>query len=173
VGVTVRAITSADVSIIASMHTQSWRDAYRGILADAYLDGPIDAERLATWTDRLHRADSHAFGAIAERGDECVGFVYAYPGHHSDWGTLIDNLHVLPAARRTGLGRLLLHTVAEATAGRLHLWVFEANQRARAFYARLGGQEMEHALKPAPDGGTYPEWRVSWDGDALRALRRR
>ena len=39
--ITFRPATLADSQRIASLHTVSWRDAYRGILPDAYLEGPI------------------------------------------------------------------------------------------------------------------------------------
>lgn len=173
VGVTLRAITDADAPLIASLHARSWRSAYRGILADAYLDGAIDADRLATWTARLADRKTEAVGVVAERDGDGVGFVYAYPDHDAVWGMLVDNLHVLPEARGTGLGRRLMQAVAATAIDRLHLWVFEANHDARAFYARIGGREVEHVHKPAPDGGLHPEWRVAWHGDALNALRQR
>ncbi|MCU0635934.1 MAG: GNAT family N-acetyltransferase, partial [Gemmatimonadaceae bacterium] len=95
------------------------------------------------------------------------GFVYAYPDVDPVHGTLIDNLHVLPAARGLGLGRSLLQGVVRAlathaTSPALHLHVFDANVPARAFYARMGGVEVERFVKPSPDGHEYPEWLVAW-----------
>ena len=34
---------------IAALQTESWRSAYRGILPESYLDGPILEERQTHW----------------------------------------------------------------------------------------------------------------------------
>jgi GNAT superfamily N-acetyltransferase len=162
-----RPITPADATVIASLHTASWRAAYRGILSDAYLDGPIDGDRHATWQTRLHATTSRAFGYVALVAGTPQGFVYAFPDADRTHGTLIDNLHVLPAARGAGLGRRLLEAIAAAVPTHalspgLHLHVFEANHAARAFYRRMGGREVECVAKPQPDGQTHAEWLVTW-----------
>jgi len=49
----------------------------------------------------------------------------------------IDQLHVLPAHQRRGIGTALLNR-AKAAAPALRLWTFQRNHAARAFYARHG-----------------------------------
>lgn len=174
VDVTLRAVTSRDSATLAALHTTSWQSAYRGILRDAYLDGPVIHERQATWQARLTAEAAPGVGWIAQHEAMPIGFVYAYLSHDATWGTLIDNLHVLPAARGRGIGWRLMQQVARAMPVHdpaLHLWVFEQNLVARAFYERVGGQVVEAAHKPAPDGGHYPELRMAWTGAALDALR--
>jgi ribosomal protein S18 acetylase RimI-like enzyme len=168
VGVTLRPITKQDATTIAQLHIRSWRSAYRGILTDLYLDGAIEDERLATWRSRLDGSDSAGFGFVAEQGHEHpVGFVYAYPDADSEWGTLIDNLHVMAEARGSGIGRRLMAAVAQqlpdvASHTRMHLWVFSANTAAIRFYERVHGAPVEQVHRDAPDGGTYAEWRYGW-----------
>jgi ribosomal protein S18 acetylase RimI-like enzyme len=165
--VVLRSMTPADAALVASLHAASWRAAYRGILSDAYLDGPIDADRQATWQTRLCDDRSRAFGVIAEVAGMPQGFVYAIPDEDPSHGTLIDNLHVLPTARGLGLGRALMCVVAEAlpahaTSSALHLHVYEANHAARAFYAHLGGREVARFTKSQPDGRVHSELLVTW-----------
>jgi ribosomal protein S18 acetylase RimI-like enzyme len=170
-----RPVVAADAPLLAALHTASWRDAYRGILTDAYLADAIEADRQALWQERLAAPDPAAFGWIAHRDGVPIGFVYAIGDAEPPWGTLVDNLHVLPAHRGGGTGRALLASVARAMDRRalapaLHLWVYAANDPARAFYARLGGAEVEEDLDDAPDGQRLPIVRVAWRGAALRAL---
>ena len=37
----VRPATPADETVIAALHTESWRQSYRGALPDKYLDGAL------------------------------------------------------------------------------------------------------------------------------------
>ncbi len=162
-----RPMTGADGPVVAALHAASWRSAYRGILSDFYLDEQAVADRSVFWLDRLSTRDSSAFGVVALQGDTAVGFVYVVAHADPMWGTLVDNLHVSPQARSAGIGARLL---AAASGGmnargwdrRVHLWVYDANVRARAFYARMGGREVETIMKATPDGVTAKSWRVAW-----------
>jgi ribosomal protein S18 acetylase RimI-like enzyme len=172
--IAIRPIVAADAVAVAGLHATSWRDAYRGMLRDEYLDADVAGDRRQVWTRRLGDAVDSQFGFIAEAAGEPVGFVFLL-GHDDDaWGTLIDNLHVLPGLKGRGIGRRLLEAAALETARRyprerVHLFVFDANVAARRFYASVGGREVEQVVVEPPGGGSQVEWRVVWD-DAERLL---
>jgi ribosomal protein S18 acetylase RimI-like enzyme len=172
--IAIRPIVAADAATVAELHATSWRDAYRGMLRDEYLDADMAGDRLQTWTGRLHSPVATEFGFLAESADGAVGFVFVRGRADDAWGTLIDNLHVLPGRKGRGIGRRLLEAAALETARRhprerVHLFVFEANVAARRFYAGVGGQEVEQVVVEPPGGGSQVEWRVVWD-DAERLL---
>ena len=172
--ITLRAMRADDAATVAALHAASWRTAYRHILSAEYLAGPVDEERGRHWQARLAAPDHSRFGVIAMEGDRPVGFVYVIADADPRWGHLIDNLHVLTERRGLGLGPQLLAAVADGIesrgwARRVYLWVYDANVRARAFYARQRGVEVETTTLPTVDGGAAKEWRVSWDD--LGALR--
>ena len=165
---TLRQISGDDAHIVANLHAASWRTAYRGILSDDYLAGEVQLERQYVWSKRLEVRDDSQFGILASVGALPVGFVYLMANVDPVYGTLVDNLHVVSEARSAGIGpRLLAASAARIVDrgwdARVHLWVWDANRRARAFYARLGGREIETALKSAPDGTEAQTWRVAWD----------
>ena len=90
------------------------------------------------------------------------------------WGTLVDNLHVVPGMKGRGIGRTLLKAAASETMGRfpddgVYLYVFELNHAARRFYASIGGREVERGSVEPPGGGSQIHWRVAW-GDAGQLL---
>jgi GNAT superfamily N-acetyltransferase len=175
--ITLRPVTSADAALLAELHIESWRVAYRGLLRDAYLDGPIEPERLAVWRERLDAMGPSHFGFVAEEAGDAVGFAFLYGNHDPRWGTLLDNLHVRPSRRGGGIGRRLLEASAAESARRcpgspLHLFVYEDNPSARAFYARMGGREVERQVKEQPGGGLLADWRVVWDDPARVGPRR-
>lgn len=160
-----RQLNATDAPLVAHLHTESWRSAYRGVLLDSYLDGDLLAEREATWAAKL--GDGAGVGWLAEAGGAPVGFVFVRPAGDATWGTWIDNLHVRPAVKGRGIGRQLLQAVAAWAADvaperGLWLWVYAQNAAARGFYGRVGGREVERTDMPSPDGRLLPECRVVW-----------
>ena len=172
-----RPALTSDAPAVAALHADSWRRYYRGAYADAYLDGDIDADRVAVWSARLAVADLHRVTLVAEpepaeqagAADESdtrhmavaasalVGFVHLVVDDDPRWGSLIDNLHVATGRHRGGVGSGLIMRAAEVAAERgatpaLYLWVQEQNAAAQAFYAAHGGQVVEHASIAAPGG---------------------
>ena len=170
----IRPGTRDDVEIVAALHAGSWRAAYRGIMRDAFLDGPLVANRRDEWQAKLASPEaSDAALFIATDGPLPRGFAYAFPDPDTPWGDFLDNLHLHPDARGQGLGRQLMAEVARwvlARGGReLNLLVYEPNLAARRFYARQGGVEVERIAVMSPDGTVIPEVRVAW-GDVRLLL---
>ncbi len=56
----IREATAAEAATIASLHAESWRAAYRGILTDKFLDNDVHRERLALWQERFAVAATNA-----------------------------------------------------------------------------------------------------------------
>lgn len=163
----IRLATSADAEAIAHVHAESWRTAYRGALSDAYLSGPIAAERTQVWRERFAQPPAGQYAAVAEIDGGIAGFVCAYGGHDPQWGTFIDNLHVLPAHKRHGIGARLMRLAAswsaQAYPGQgMYLWVLESNLPARAFYERIGGEQAGRDTWTPPDGSALPKLRYAW-----------
>ena len=174
-----REATASDACVIAELHTQSWRNTYRGILRDAYLDGDILTERLDMWRMRLGASAQEQFCLIAYGDQRPIGFVFLEGHADPQWGTLLDNLHVLPAAQGNGLGTQLIHRAATWVRNRfpddgMFLWVFEGNILARRFYENLNPRIVERIVAEAPGGGRIGEWRYAWPDieNLLRVTRR-
>jgi ribosomal protein S18 acetylase RimI-like enzyme len=166
-----RSATRDDIERIAALHAESWRTAYAGIYRSEYLDQHVDDDRLAVWRGRLSAPSGHQIIILAEEAGALHGFVCAYGDDDLDWGSLIDNLHVTPNLKRSGIGTLLMREVA----GRLqqcysrsgiHLWALEANAPARRFYERLGGALVTTVEQETADGGLTPSCRYAWASPA-------
>jgi GNAT superfamily N-acetyltransferase len=141
----IRPATREDARPIAEVHVASWRQAYRGLLPDDYLEKlSVDeraSQRLAWFAD-----PSPGSGVlVAEDRGHLVGFASFGPSRDDDApaGTgEVPAIYVDPAEVGRGIGRELL---AEAEAalraagfGRATLWVLEANAPARRFYDKAG-----------------------------------
>ena len=176
-----------DAPRIADLHTRSWRSAYRGLLPDAYLDGPLLQERLIHWSAKLPQAQADDFVLLAEDGDRLAGFIAVWCNPASKAtdpygnypGAYVDKIHVDPDGRGQGLGRQLLLKTAEHAQSlpnidpSLWLWVLTNNTRALGFYQALGGTIAETITEPL--GGILVEThRMIWtDLAALGAACRR
>ncbi|ORV46883.1 acetyltransferase [Mycobacterium europaeum] len=162
----VRAAVPADAHEVAGLHARSWRVAYRGLIAEDYLDS-LSPEALV---------DRYTFGRVGLRmpstlvavdGPAIRGFATAglcRDGDLPNFGELMA-LYVDPDHVATGLGRLLM----SAARGRLRsigvtgavLWVLDANTPARHFYERDGWW---------PDGGRRS---AAFGDQTLRLVRYR
>ena len=164
----IRTATPTDIDAIAKLHAESWRITYRGQYTDAFLDGPVYDDRLRVWRDRLTSPEPNQRTIVAEEnGDALVGFACAFGDHDPRWGTLLDNIHVDPARKHSGIGTQLIREVSAWTRDQhpssgLHLWVLEANAPARRFYERLGATNVERATSTPPGGGTVVSLRYAW-----------
>lgn len=168
----IRAATVADAAGIAALHAASWRSTYRGILSDAFLAGEADADRAATWRDRLADPSPDQLVLVATAGRRLVGFGCWYVGADERWGTLLDNLHVVGHLRGRGIGGLLLGEGARRCAERapglgVHLWVLDGNAAAAAFYRRHGAEPAGEGEWEAPDGRRIRELRLAWPSPGL------
>lgn len=146
----------ADAGRIAELHADSWRRHYRGAYADSFLDGDVITDRHQLWAARLAEPDGTAT-ILAEDDEGLAGFVHVMLDHDERWGSLVDNLHVRFARKRSGIGRTLITAAAAAVTERadrpaLHLWVLEQNTAAQGFYAAVGGIQVERGLVPPPGG---------------------
>ena len=142
----IRAATEDDAPAIGRVQVETWRAAFRGIVADATLAGLSATERARQWRDLLADRSGARFIFVAQDiTDALGGFAAGGPERSGDpnYRGELYALYVLPSHRRRGVGRDLMRAVAGrlAAAGTrsMLLWVFDANTQARTFYEALGG----------------------------------
>lgn len=139
----IRAAGPGDAEAIAMLHAASWKRAYRGMLPDAYLDGPMSAEKEAHWRAKLADLADGDMVLAAERDRELVGFIAVWPDPAVVDGVFIDNLHAIAEAHGQGVGRALFFEAVRraVAAGRRQAWLscYPDNTRAVSFYKRVGG----------------------------------
>jgi GNAT superfamily N-acetyltransferase len=166
--VTLTAATSADAAAIALVHAQSWRIAYRGLLTDEYLDDHVLEDRTAFWSKRFSAPQPERRLVLkALDASTLLGFVCVLLDEEPAWGARLDNLHVAPGLKGTGIGYALFQAAREWTAAMtsdrpMHLWCVERNLVARRFYDRQGGKVVESAVRPIAQGLCLPELRYQW-----------
>lgn len=140
-GLTVRALSAADVDIVQEMVLEF----------GAYLIGLGDSWQ-HNFTAQKYLTDGFgsvpAFrGLIAERDGAALGYILLAPNYDVDRGMRIEvviDLWVRPAIRRSGAGRALMAAAAEtatANGAQSLLWaVYRPNLLAFDFYQAIGGR---------------------------------
>ncbi|WP_460393344.1 GNAT family N-acetyltransferase [Actinophytocola sediminis] len=157
VDITVRPAVIGDASSVLRLHVRARSTVYRGHLDDAELAEDnrrevADYERMVTRQDRTVRC--------AEIGGHLVGFIVFGPPYHPDpdpaVGTELYQLQVDPDHHRRGIGtRLHAAAVQTQPATVARLWVWEFNERARAFYRAHGWHPDGHVRPDDPRIGQY------------------
>ena len=108
--------------------------------------GAILSEFIDTtdWMPRIHtRAEDVSFCAsMIDRGWVTVAQQDRVCGFLAQAGDEVNCLYVTNDAQGQGIGKVLLDH-AKDTVDRLELWTFQANERARRFYAREGFVETD------------------------------
>lgn len=161
--------TQSDASTIAHLHATSWRQNYRGVYSDEYLDKKVVKERTIFWKKRLENATDDQFVLLAKEGKKLLGFVCLFKNYDEKWGAYLDNLHVTKAVQGQGIGRQLMTKAMawlreQQPDAQLYLWVFETNVAARAAYKKWGGYEAEICPFDLAKhgGGSAQAVRVVW-----------
>ncbi|UPQ89940.1 GNAT family N-acetyltransferase [Vibrio sinaloensis] len=157
----------SDYQRIATLHAQSWKMFYQGILGSEFLQQEVDEERSAIWQTRLINPPFNQHVVLLEEGGLLCGFVCAFGNHDFEKGTMIDALHVDPAYRGKGVGVRLLAEMAKWIAqyfpdNGVYLEVMKDNKQAVDFYRYIGGECLEERLWNAPCGHQVPELVYTW-----------
>jgi GNAT superfamily N-acetyltransferase len=143
VDVELRQPTPADGERLARMHYASWRDAYASFLPPEFWGEATEQRWISGRTASLRSPAPGSATWIALRDGEILGFATAGPARQNPTAGApvrdreLWSLYVRASEYGSGLADLLLET-ALAGQGPAELWVFEANARARRFYARHG-----------------------------------
>ncbi len=143
--IAVRTATTDDATAIARVNVASWQAAYRGIVSDRFLRGVSAGARERAWRDGIF-GDPSRLTLVAQRDGEVIGYCgLSTPSRDEDAGpgvAEIAAIYVHPDTWRTGAGGVLMEAalanLRDAGWRVVTLWVFEANERARGFYARYG-----------------------------------
>ena len=146
--IVIRPARAGDAQAIARVRVDSWRETYRGMIPQAYLDAMKLEQSRALWEKVLAAGSTAVSVFVAECGAEIVGFgsgnMLAEPKHGFD--AELSAVYVRREFQRAGVGRRLVAETAVALsqgargASGLIVWVIAGNKRARAFFERLGAK---------------------------------
>jgi GNAT superfamily N-acetyltransferase len=138
-----------DAPGLARVSVDSWRAAYRGLVAQPYLDRLSYGDRERSWKERLGDAAVEPWVLVAEgRVEGFVTLIEALPEDGGPAVGQVEGIYLHPSLWGQGLGRRLME-LAEDRLGRLGhaeaiLWVIDGNRRAERFYLAAGWVPEDH-----------------------------
>lgn len=148
----IRSATENDIPALAHIHVQGWKDAYKDIVDQDYLDNLKEEDRIEGWLERFDKEGVSRL--IAETDDGRPAGLVAFgklrtppPGSSPIrplYSSEIYAIYILSDFWRQGLGTQLIKKAVTELQDMRHksmcLWVMERNKNAIAFYKKLGGQ---------------------------------
>ena len=139
----VRPAMASDALAVSKIHVESWRHAYRGLIADSILDNLSVENRMRYWISAIESGSPHL--QVAETGTGIAGWVAFGPSRDEDASSEtgeIEAIYILPEYWGQGIGKNLLSVAKKVLKDRrfssITLWVLSGNDRAKAFYIAQG-----------------------------------
>jgi len=143
--------TEGDLPAIATIATEAWRNAYRGLISAEAID-----DSLRHWysIESLQRRLRSGGLEVAEREDRTVGFV-----QHARTSDLVHEVfavYVLPTLIGKGVGwsmwQRVLQEAVVAHSAWVELWVLQGNSLGTDWYDRQGGEVVAERQVQMLDG---------------------
>ena len=151
----VRRAEVADAEALARINVAGWRAAYAGLVPAEYLAGMDAPQRLEQWQRIVAMPEPTATFVAVDEQDTIAAYCALGPLRTADGGQELGAgelraIYADPARRGSGAGRAVhdagIDHLIQQGFGWAGVWVFDANESARAFYAARGW---------APDGQTH------------------
>lgn len=140
----IRYVTQEDIPGMARVYVDTWKAAYRGMIAQDYLESLT----CAAWEERYRARHSQTEGyhvAVLEMDGEIIGVASFMRARDEDLPETcgeIVSIYVLPEYWSQGYGRMMLGWVAQELRNlgflTCSLWTLKENLRAQRAYERFG-----------------------------------
>jgi ribosomal protein S18 acetylase RimI-like enzyme len=143
--ISIRRARSEDAAALSGVFDAAWREAYNGIIPGVTLERMLARRGPRWWLSTIGRGRPLV---VLDVGETVAGYV-SY-GRCRDRSLPaegeIDELYLAPEYQGLGFGKRLFRAVrndlADREVKRLAVWALADNDRACAFYGRLGGKRI-------------------------------
>ncbi len=143
--VSIRHAKPADAEALSHVFESAWREAYRGIIPGVTLEKMLTRRGPRWWRSTVTRGRPLV---VIDLGQGVAGYI-SY-GRCRDRSLPaegeIDEFYLLPEYQGIGLGRRLFRAVRndlrDKGMSRVAVWALADNERACAFYERMGGRSV-------------------------------
>ena len=164
----IRKAIPSDAQEIATIHVETWQDAYKNLIPDEYLQSLSIADRTKKWQEMLSDENAHTTCLVGLLDDQVLGWASVCRCRDEDaqekWGELAG-IYIHPLAQSKGLGSALmqegLSLLKKEGYTQATLWVLTTNNSARNFYEAKGWRKEGKTKIDLRDGFELHETRYS------------
>ena len=146
----IRCAYKSDVPEIARIFINSWRNSYRGILPDDFLNFMTLEGSTSKWQDYIGFKQHRIF--LPVRDGEILGFCAVKKDESVENCMYIDSLHIRKEEQNKGIGTaLILHSLEYARNNgysQASITALCGNDGAKSLYERLGAVFYKHFIEP-------------------------
>lgn len=153
----IRSAGERDLDKVQALLADTWRDTYTPFHGDHVVEAMIAQwHSPASLKQRLSRPDSEFL--VADDGRQLAGMAYAAMSRKTPKLANLHQLYVHPLWQGQGIGTDLFAEVETCfpDADRMQLEVTAENERAIAFYTKVGFREVGRIENVGPPGAAMP-----------------
>ena len=99
-----------DIDKIAKLYISNWKETYKGLLPEDYLNSLTKEYAVEKWNKYL-KNKNHIF--VAYEGNEFLGFVASKKDDNEEGYWYLDSLHITKNSRGKGIGTKLIYRVGQ------------------------------------------------------------
>ena len=142
----VRTALPEDAKAMGTIHTQSWKTTYQGIVHQSFLDSIDLSKRILSAENRIKNPHTDCLVLVDSTNNNVIGFSDVGPCREKnvDADGELYAIYLFQQNQNQGGGRILFAaSVAAAKArgySKMMVSVLEQNTSSRKFYEHLGGQ---------------------------------
>lgn len=154
-----------DCMAVAKVHVQSWKESFRGLLPQAFLE-KMSVEKRAKAFEKGFTAESYRMYVAEAQERGIVGFAdFGEPRENIGYEAELYAIYLLPEFQRRSIGKKLFNLGAEyfARSGKnsMYLSALEVSPY-RSFYEKTGGQIVGRKQVEI-EGAEYEELIYGWN----------
>ncbi len=169
----IRKALKSDAEAIAKVHVQSWKETYKNIVDDSYLNNLDVLKKTQMWEKIFENNEKKEANLVVENShSEIVGFICggAARTHKDKFEGEIYAIYILKDYQKKGLGSSLL----KALTSELRNYGFKnmfvtvlKNNDAKIFYQKHGAK-LFHSDKVEIGEQVLEEEMYGWEEDSLK-----
>lgn len=141
-GIRIRRANAKDAVSMSTVHANSWKKAYQGLLPDEYLNKIKDTR----WVDMIQEGlgDDRMKAWVATIEDKVIACACVGNSRYQNYRDQLEliSIYVLPEYWNLGIGSKLINKVVEYALNNRYseigLWVLDGNNQAIRFYEKNG-----------------------------------
>lgn len=148
----IRKAEISDAEAIAKINTDTWQDAYKGILpAEILAQRRFSPERVERWRNTIKKTVSGGTAIYVAENNEgkVVGFAWGGVSRDTNIPRNMElyAFYIHPEEQKKGFGNALFEAFKKYAAGNFYAYMLKENSRADRFYRKMGGITMPEYFK--------------------------